>query len=375
MNKIKRIAATILHSSLGRRLVIVSFFSTILVAFLYMSVVKDYFFPTEALYVYTFVDMFEPESLAEFEKINNVKVVLRYFESNEELLAKFKISRGKGYDLIMASDYMIELLAKDSLLANLDYDKLPVVSDLDPRLKGKFYDKENVYSLPFCWIPYGIIFNKKLFAKVPTSIGLHLLFNDPQRHKHGIKSSYRICMTDDSREAIFLAGLYLFGENNRFTKEQLAEIQSLLIEQKRWVASYVNQDLGYPLLSGLIKASFAPFFAVDKVLKDSDDFTFMIPKEGSLLSIENLAISTSSNKTALAHEFINFMLSTKQAVRINKMYGTIPSNKEAYNFLPEEVRNNKHVFPDDAQFAKLYLQTNDLPKKAFEEVWLAVKSS
>ncbi len=375
MNKIQRILNAIGDSRMGRRLVILGFFSTMLGLFLYVSVVKDYFFPPEALYVYTFVDMFHPEGVAAFEQANKVKVVLRYFESNEELLAKFNISRGAGYDVVMVSDYMVEFLRKDNLLQKMQYDQLPVAQELDPRLKNKFYDPNNNYSLPFSWIPYGVIFNKNLFDSVPEQIGLHVLFSDPIERSHGIKMSYRICMPDDSREAIFLAGQYLFGVENTFTKNQLVAIQALLIKQKSWVESYVNQDLGYPLFSGLIKASFAPLFAVDKVLKTSENFLFRIPSEGSMLSIENLAIPASCKKVQLAHKFINFMLSKNEAARISNLYGMIPSNKAAYQLLRPEMTKNNHVFPDDEQFAKLHLLTNDVPQKAFEEIWLAVKSS
>lgn len=368
---------TIADSAMGRRLVILGFFSTMLSLFLYVSVVKDYFFPAEELYVYTFVDMFHPEGVIAFEQENKVKVILRYFESNEELLAKFNISRGAGYDVVMVSDYMVEFLRKDNLLQKLQYDQLSVMQELDPRLKNKFYDPDNSYSLPFSWIPYGVIFNKNLFTSVPEQAGLHILFSDPEKRLHGITKPYRICMTDDSREAIFLAGRYLFGADSTFTKKQLIAIQALLIKQKRWVESYVkDQDLGYPLLSGLIKASFAPLFSIDKVLKTSQNFIFMIPHEGSLLSIENLAIPiTCKKKVRLAHKFINFMLSKNEAARISNLYGMIPSNKAAYQLLRPEMTKNNHVFPDDEQFAKLHLLTNDVPQKAFEEIWLAVKSS
>ncbi|MBM3886927.1 extracellular solute-binding protein [Candidatus Dependentiae bacterium] len=285
------------------------------------------------------------------------------------------MNRGAGYDVIIASDYMVEFLRKDNLLKPLQHDQLSVVNELDSRLMNKFYDSENKYSLPYSWIPYGIIFNKNLFNAVPNEIGLHILFSDPEKKLHGVQKSYRICMTDDSREAIFLAGLYLFKAKDYFTEDQLKSIEQLLVKQKKWVESYVNQDLGYPLLSGLIKAAFAPLFAVDKVLKNSQDFVFMIPSEGSLYSIENIAISPGCKKVALAHKFINFMLSKQEGVRMSNFYGMIPSNRGAYALLSPEMINNAHIFPDDKQFAKLHLQTNDVPRKAFEEIWLAVKSS
>lgn len=374
-SKLQRFFYAFGQTSFGRRLVIVTFYLALLISFLYLSTIKDYFFPSDALYVYTFVDMVHPKSIAAFEQEHKVKVVLRYFESNEELLAKFMINRGIGYDVIMTSDYMVEFLRKDNLLHKLDHTQLPVRRELDERLMGKDFDVDNEYTLPYSWIPYGIIFHRGLFTEQPEKISLNLLFDDPIKHVQSAAKPYRICMADDSREAIFLASLYLFGDVAFWTEARLRAIETLLIKQKHWVESYVNQDLAYPLFSGLIKVALAPLFAAYKVLKTSKDFSFMLPEEGSVYSIESLAISRSCKRVDLAHKFINFMLSKDESARMGNRYGMNPSNKAAYALLRPEIINNKHAFPDDENFAKLHLLSNDIPLKAFEEVWLAVKSS
>ena len=101
----------------------------------------------------------------------------------------------------------------------------------------------------------------------------------------------------------------------------------------------------------------------------------MLPEEGSMYSIENLAISRSCKQVDVAHKFINFMLSQQEQARMSNHCGMHPSNKTAYSLLLPEIINNKHTFPNDEMFAKLHLLSNDVPLKAFEEVWLAVKSS
>ena len=40
----------------------------------------------------------------EFEQKTGIAVRVSYYDTNEELLAKFKVNRGKGYDLIFPSD-------------------------------------------------------------------------------------------------------------------------------------------------------------------------------------------------------------------------------------------------------------------------------
>ena len=375
MGRIGSFFELVANSPPARKAVIFSLYLSAFLVFLCMPFLTSHFFPPQSLCVYGFTDMFHPESIAAFERSHKVNVVLRYFESNEELFAKFQISRGVGYDVIVSSDYMIEHLLKENLLLNLDHQKITSLGDLAPNLLNRPYDPNNIHTVPLSWIPYGIIFHKSLFKQQPTEIGLHLLFEDPALRTHNTTGPYRICMTDDSREALFLANLYLYGNITTWASPRLETIESLLINQKNWVESYVNQDLTYQLLSGVIKAAFAPLFTVDKVLKTSKDFTFMIPKEGSLYAIENLAIPKRSKQADLAHKFINFMLSTHESARMSNYYGMHPANKSAYALLRPEVTQNKHVFPDDTCFARLHLTPNEIPAKQCENTWLAVKSS
>lgn len=375
MGRIRNFLELAANSPVGRKAIIVSLYLGAFTVFLCIPGITDKFFPPKSLCVYGFTDMFHPESVAAFERAYKTKIILRYFESNEELLAKFKISKGSGYDVIVSSDYMIKHLIKEDLLTNLDRKKITIFSELDPHLLNQFYDPNNTYTVPFSWIPYGIIFHKSVFKEQPKEVGLHLLFENPALQTHGTTGGYRICMTDDAREALFLANFYLYKNIDSWVAPRLQKIESLLINQKKWVESYVNQDLTYQLLSGVIKAAFAPLFTVDKVLKKSKDFTFMIPKEGSLYAIENLAIPQKSKQKELAHQFINFMLSAKESARMSNLYGMHPANKSAYAFLRPEVTQNKHVFPDGTCFARLHLTPNEIPAKQCEDTWLTVKSS
>lgn len=375
MGRVRRFFELVANSSIGRKAVIFGGYLSIFLIFLCIPSLTSHFFPPQSLCVYGFTDMFHPESIVSFERSNKVKVILRYFESNEELLAKFQISRGVGYDVIVSSDYMIKHLRKENLLLTLDHQKISCLRELDPHLLNQSYDPNNQHTVPLSWIPYGIIFHKSLFKDQPKEVGLHLLFEAPILRTHGTTGAYRICMTDDSREALFLANLYLYNNIDSWQSPRLEKIEALLINQKNWVESYVNQDLTYQLLSGVIKAAFAPLFTVDKVLKSSNDFTFMIPKEGSLYAIENLAIPKCSKQADLAHKFINYMLSTNESARMSNYYGMHPANKSAYAFLRPEVTLNKHIFPDDACFARLHLTPNEIPTKQCEDTWLAVKSS
>src|SRR3954466_5386690 len=70
-----------------------------------------------------------PEVAQDFEKKFGIKIVVSNYSSNEELLAKLQAG-ATGYDVIVPSDYMVGVMAKQKLLKPLDRAKLPHASRL-----------------------------------------------------------------------------------------------------------------------------------------------------------------------------------------------------------------------------------------------------
>jgi len=110
-----------------------------------------------------------------------------------------------------------------------------------------------------------------------------------------------------------------------------------------------------------------------KIMRVSDRFDFKFPKEGTILTIENLAIPIKSTKIEMAHKFINFMLSRKVSSMNSSAYGHLPSNQESYQDMEENIRNNPNFCLTDEFFAKSHLVHNELSLKKIEAIWLSVK--
>ncbi len=326
------------------------------------------------LSVYTFTNNFKPELICAFEQLYKVKVNLKYFDSNEELLAKFQINKGEGYDIVTITDHVVELLRNDGILHKFDRSQLPVFEEIDPKLLGFYFDPANDYSIPLMWFPYGIVYRKDIFKENPATISYGLIFENPQDKRGGVIKPYRICMDDDFRDAIVFASLYLYKDYDPLALERLPAIQDLLVKQKQWVESYVTQDLRYYLLTDLVKVAIAPTVFVRKVIEQSDLFDFKIPEEGGYLAVDNMVIPKKSQNVALAYKFINFILSRDAAFQNSDYYGFNPTNKRAYQFIAKKFFDNPHFFPEGELFEKLYMLRNNVPMREYEELWLAVKS-
>lgn len=366
-----------LSTKIIAHIIIVTGYLFIIAVFLYVfPKIKDFSSKNKVLHIYAWADAITFDSLQEFEKEHNIKVSIKYFDTNEELFAKFKINKGEGYDLITASDHMIDLLHKHALLAPLDHKLLPVINELDTRFLNYYYDPTNLFSLPYSWVTYGIIYNKSIFKKPPAQISLELLFKNPENLvPEYIWEPYKVCMIDDPRETSFFAHLYLFDHTQKLDANKIPEIKKLLIKQKKWVECYVYQDLRYLLFSETFHVAISASTFVRKIFETSNNFEFVIPKEGSMLVTENFAIPKKSKNILLTHKLINYLLSRPVATQNSQTFGYNPTNKNSYQDIDKKFFNNPNFFPDNSTFDKLQLLRSDVPIKKLTEMWWEIKSS
>ena len=84
---------------------------------------------SEKVVVYNWGEYLDPEVLTLFEQETGIDVVYEEFETNEILYPK--ISSGAiAYDVICPSDYMIQRMIENNLLAEINFDNIPNVKNI-----------------------------------------------------------------------------------------------------------------------------------------------------------------------------------------------------------------------------------------------------
>jgi spermidine/putrescine transport system substrate-binding protein len=360
-------------SSWIARSLIVFFYLCLFGFFLYGSKLLDRFFADqEAINVYMFMDVLDTEIFKDFEKETGVKVRVSYYDQNEELLAKFRISGGEGYDLVMPSDFMVEFLRQYNLLQKIDKTKLKNFEAIDPRLLGYFFDTQNDYSLPYAWTVYGIGYNKKYVQNVET---WKPAFQQDLNVVRGFGDEYKVCMMDEGVESVEIAAMYLFGRALHLTEEEFIKAKTALIKQKAFVERYTHSSLKYFLFTEIVPIVVCYASTMKMAMMEDDRFGFVVPKEGSLLALENLAIPAASKKVELAHKLIDFILSKKAAVANYENFGFNPANKKAYSLLDPKYAKNPSLLPDDETFQRVHCYRSQLTPTMQEKMWLSIKTS
>jgi spermidine/putrescine transport system substrate-binding protein len=362
------------------KLFIICTYIGITIFVLYLPEIANSFFEQkQVINVYTPADMITQEVAEKFEKETGIKVHLKYFDTNEELLAKFKIDKGLGYDLIIVSDHIVKFLVKEKLLKEINYSKIENFSNIDQRLCKHNFDQQNLYTIPYTWSTYGIMFKKSSINDQLTDITWDLIFQNPnsflKQKKEGLSTNYKICMISEPLEAIFLASIYLFGKTENLTNENLDEIKKLLIQQKNWVEIYMLASLQYYLFGDVVPLAVTSSAFAKKIIEISDQFDFIVPKKGSIVAIDSLAIPKVSEKDGNTYKFINFLLNEENIIQSQIRYGYNPANTKAYELVNEKFLKNQSFFPDDETFKKLHLINDQLDPHKVEKLWFEVRVS
>ena len=98
-------------------------------------------FEGQELHLYNWGEYMGENLIADFEEQTGAKVVVDYFDSNEQMY--IKVANGEAYDVLVPSDYMIERLIQEDLLQPLDKSKLSNLDLLNEDVMGLEYDLEN----------------------------------------------------------------------------------------------------------------------------------------------------------------------------------------------------------------------------------------
>ncbi len=304
------------------------------------------------VYVYCFGDYIDPELVDSFEEETGYELIIDYFDTNEEMYPVIKNATAE-YDVVCASDYMIDKMRKEGLLAEINYENVPNIENLTDNVKPFFdgFDPGMKYSVPHTWGTYGIIYNTELIHGPIDS--WEQLWSE--------EYAGEVIMPNSIRECNMVAAKILGYSMNTTNEAELAEITELLIEQKPKVYSYAN-DNARDLMIG-DSATLAVITSGDVIYAqdENDKLDFIVPKEGTEVWTDCWAIPRTVNNKRGAEDWINFMLRGDIA-RVNFEYLTygIP-NKEILDLTDNPILNpSDEVLASCETLANLGSEADDM---------------
>ena len=298
----------------------------------------------DEVHVYCFGDYIDPELIDEFEEETGVKVIMDTFDTNEEMYPVIK-NESVNYDVICASDYMIEKLAGEGLLAELNRENIPNYSNLmeEYMAASESFDKGNKYAVPHTIGTLGIIYNTNTVKE-----GEITSWNDLWKKKY----EQRIVMPDSVRDTFAIA-LKAKGYSLNTTDEaEVKEAADYLIQQKPLVYKYANDSARDLILGGSVDIAVVWSGEVLYTQEENPDLSFVLPQEGSEQFTDCWAVPASASNKKNGELWINFMLKKSSAEK-NYEYLTysIP-NKAVYDYVSDDENAMNVLFPEASVLEK-----------------------
>lgn len=315
------------------------------------------------LHYFTWSDYVGPEIIAEFERREQVKVVIDTFSSNEELLAKLQ-SGATGYDVAVPSDFMVAIMVRHGLLQELDAAAMPNASFLEPHLQALPFDPHRQYSVPYLWGTVGIGYDSAVITSAPDSWSI--LWD---RRYRG-----RISMLNDQRE-VFGAVLRSMGQSMNSTDATVIEsAKERLLQQKPLVKTYTSDHYDQLLASGEVVLAHGWGGQVARAMAERPTIRYVVPKEGATLWADCLVVLKSAPQKALAMRFINYLMEPEVAARTSERLRFASASRTARELVSPAIRDNPAVYPPPDQLGRLeWMQDVGKGIRLYDRAWTELK--
>ena len=303
----------------------------------------------EKLALFNWGEYIDPDLIKAFEKENDVCVNMSTFDSNESAITKMKT---QSFDLIIPSDYAVEQMVEEDLIAEIDWSK---ITDFDKETElatGLVSILENVdfdilkYGVPYFWGNVGVLYNKDKVSLETLEAKEWEIFNE----------DLEVAFYDSSRDG-FMVALKTLGYSMNTT------VTSELEAAEAWLTDLAKKDnvvfLTDEILDDMVKLTYdiALTYSGDAIylMSEQEKLGFYVPNSGTNVWVDTMVIPKNAKNEDLAYKFINFMLSydSQKANTEYVMYTTV--RKDLY----EELIVEGSDFYDYVEAYNVVIHEND----------------
>lgn len=337
----------------------------------------------KVVHVYNWSDYIDTRVLDEFTRETGIRVVYDTYESNEMLETKL-LAGNTGYDVVLPSGTFLQRQIQAGVFQPLDKAKLPNLRGVWPEVARRLavYDPGNKFAVNYMWFTTGIAYN---VDKVKQRLGDKPIDSWDTIFRPEILKKLSDCgvYVLDSPEDLFAVAMRYLGISPDSKKPDDIRKASVLLQRlKPNVKKFHSSEYINALANGDICVAVGwagdAFQARNRARDASNgvDISYVIPKEGTLMSLDNFSIPKDAPHVAEAYAFIDFMLRPEIAARNTSITNFANGIIESKPFVDKSVLDNVAIYPDDATMNRLFTVTpNDLAtQRLITREWTRVKT-
>ncbi|HET7248834.1 MAG TPA: spermidine/putrescine ABC transporter substrate-binding protein [Gemmatimonadales bacterium] len=274
----------------------------------------------------------DDRTVPDFQRATGITV--QYHEDindNNEFFAKIAepLRRGQSIDrdVIVLTDWVAGRMIRRGYATPLDAAAFPNRVNLTPLAQDADFDPGRRYTVPWLFGMVGLGYNPRVTGREITSV--RDLF-DP-----AFKG--RVTMVTEMRDTL---GLVMLGEGRDPAKctaddIRVAAARVQLARESGQIRAFTGNDYTEDLANGNIAVAIAWSGDIQGLRADNPDLVWVAPREGAILFSDNMLIPKSSDRVALAMQWIDWCYAPAHSAQIVSRAGYISAVQGA---IPELAR-------------------------------------
>ena len=337
----------------------------------------------KVLNLFIWSDYLAPNTLSDFEKQTGIKVHVAYFDTNETLETKL-LAGSSGYDVVVPTASYFERQIKAGVYLPLDKSKLPNLKNMDPQLMERVakHDPGNEHGVIYTWGTNGIGYNEKMVKELMPDAPLdswRLVF-DPAVASKVAKCG--ISVLDSPAEMMRAVLSYLGRDPNSQKPEDLVVAEATLLKIRPYIRNINSSEYIEALANGDLCIAVGyngdVLQARDRAREANKgiEVKYVVPKEGSILWFDMLAIPKDAPDVDSAYAYLNYIMTPQVMADISDFKRYANANAAAQPVVLPAVRDDPAIYPPLELRQKLAVQLADSPEqtRAITRLWQKFKT-
>jgi putrescine transport system substrate-binding protein len=314
--------------------------------------------------VYNWSDYIDPKILEDFTKETGIKIVYDVFDSNEVLETKL-LAGGSGYDIVVPTASFLSRQIKAGVFQKLDKSKIPNISNIWPEVYNRvaIYDPGNQYAMNWMWGTTGIGYNEaKIKERMPDAPvdSLDMIF------KPEIAAKFKDCgiyVLDSPEDIVPVVLNYLHIDPNTTNPDDFKKAEDVLTKIRPYVKKFHSSEYINALANGDICMALGwsgdILQAANRATeaKNGQVIKYHIPKEGTQMWFDMMAIPADAKNVEEARIFLNYLNKPEVMAKATNFVQYANGNLASQKFINEDILKNPAVYPDPETLKKLYVKT------------------
>jgi spermidine/putrescine transport system substrate-binding protein len=268
-------------------------------------------------------------------------------------------------DIIVLTDWMAARLIRLGWVQELDQDKIPnVMANLLPSLRGRSWDKDTKYAVPWQAGLAGLAYNAAVTKEIRTI--------DDLLTRPDLKG--KVTMLSEMRDTMGLLLLSVGADPSDFTEDEFDQALGKLrtATESGQIRRFTGNDYAQELAKGDIAACVGWSGDVIQLTFEDENVRFVSPESGLMLWSDNMQVPNKAthraNAEAVMNHYYDPAVAAELAAYVNYICPVQGAQAEMEKIDPA-LAENPLIFPDEETLgrAKVFMALDEAQERSYEQ--------